>query len=253
MKGKPINKPFLPEKKVTAVVMAGRISQEIEHKLRALGIDIVKTPFCKELYPAIAYHPDILMHPVSPNTIVIAPNVHDLLKPALKGLGFVVVKGESTLTGNYPGNIAYNIGRIGKYAVHNFKYTDRIALEILEEQDIEPIEVKQGYSKCSICVVSEQAVITADRGIQKALEKKSIDVLRVSSGYIDLPGLDYGFIGGTSGLLSKNLLAFTGDLKYHPDYISVINFLSKHQVESIPLDKFKLVDFGSIVPLLQMP
>ena len=36
---------------------------------------------------------------------------------------------------------------------------------------------KQGYSKCSICVVNENAIITEDNGIARLLKNSQIDVI----------------------------------------------------------------------------
>ena len=44
----------------------------------------------------------------------------------------------------------------------------------------EIINVKQGYAKCSICVVSDNAIITADKGIAKAAIQNRIDVLEIT-------------------------------------------------------------------------
>ena len=54
--------------------------------------------------------------------------------------------------------------------------------------------------------------------IYKKLTRYGIDVLLIRPGYIELPGYPYGFIGGTNGNLSKDIIVFSGSLKEHPDY-----------------------------------
>lgn len=252
MKSKGIDRPFLPEGDVTALVIDGRTSFIIENNLRNMNIHIIKTPLCCELYDGIAYHPDILLHPITSKDIVVAPNVYHQLKESLEDIGLDVVRGESVLKRNYPDNVAYNIARVAQYAIHNLKYTDRHTMKLLEENGVGFIDVKQGYSKCSICIVNDHAIITADRGIAKTVEKYGIEALLISSGYIDLPGLDYGFIGGTCGFLGKNKLGFSGELIHHPDYKRMIDFLIRHGVTPIFLKKEKPIDMGSIIPLLEM-
>ncbi len=252
MKDKTLDIPFIPKKAVKTVLVDGRISTDIEHNLRNLGIDIIKSPYCKELYPAISYHPDILMHLVNSNTMVVAPNVYDYFNTYFENTEIDIIKGDTELTRNYPGNVAYNIGRIGKYVIHNFNYTDKLTLKYLEKDNLSFIHVKQGYSKCSISIINEKAIITADRGIAKALEKYDFDVLCVCPGYIKLPGFDYGFFGGISGLINYNELAFTGHLRYHPDYKKIINFLKKHEVKPVFLDQGIPKDIGSIIPIFEM-
>ena len=77
--------------------------------------------------------------------------------------------------------------------------------------------------------------------------KYGIDVLLISPGYIDLPGLDYGFIGGASGLIGKNKLFFTGRLNAHPDYNRIVDFLQKNKSKPIFSNREQPIDLGSIL------
>ena len=56
-----------------------------------------------------------------------------------------------------------------------------------------------------------------------------------------------GFIGGASGLLEKNLLAFNGDIKMHHDSEIIIDFCKNVHVDTICLNSGKLKDIGSIL------
>ena len=73
------------------------------------------------------------------------------------------------------------------------------------------ISSRQGYSRCSVCVVSDNAIITADEGICRSAEAHGVDVLKIRPGYIDPPGFDYGFIGGqASKFQTQSLLSLEG-------------------------------------------
>ncbi|MBF8984190.1 hypothetical protein IZY60_11635 [Lutibacter sp. B2] len=229
------------------VIVDGRVTEGMVNTLEQFKIKVVKTPCCKELYHAISYHPDIMIHPIDRKNVVIAPNVYSLLEDVFIQNGINPIKGDTFLKSNYPDNIAYNVARVSKFAIHNFKYTDKAILKLLEKNGIRFIHVKQGYSKCSTCIVNEHAIITADRGIAKEVVKYGIDVLLISSGSIDLPGLEYGFIGGASGLIGKNKLFITGQLNKHPDYNSILEFLKKNKVKPIFLNREKPIDLGSIL------
>ena len=244
--------PWIPTADVSMIVVDGRIPRQIEKNIRKMNIEILKMPFCSDVYDAIACHPDIFLHPIDSRNIVVAPNVYREFETKLKALGFHVIKGDTTLTKNYPHNIAYNIARLGNYAIHNFNYTDKQVRRLLEKKGTTFIHVKQGYAKCSVCIVNDHAMITSDKGIARAAEKHDIDVLSISAGHIDLPGLNEGLIGGASGLLGKNKLAFLGSLFHHPDYKRIMEFLRKHQVTPIFLAEQKIKDFGSILPILQL-
>jgi hypothetical protein len=108
------------------------------------------------------------------------------------------------------------------------------------------INVKQGYTKCSTAIISNNAVMTSDKGIAKALSTNGIDVLLLPPGDILLPGLDYGFIGGTCGMIDERTIAFFGDLYKYAWGHEVLKFLEKHKVHPIFLGKGKLIDRGSI-------
>lgn len=247
-----IKTPFLPEGKVKTVIVDKRVSKCVQNKIRANGINIIETPYCNNLYEAVSAHPDMLMHHIGGDEIIVAPNIYHDMSKKLEKLNLKVIKGDIVLKSTYPDNVAYNVGRIGKIAIHNFKYTDKKIIKRLEERELKLINVKQGYTKCSICLVDEKAVITSDRGIARELEKHDIDVLLIRSGYIDLPGLDYGFIGGASGLIDRKKILFCGDIRKHPDYKCIKKFLKKYLVSFETVDDKKLIDIGSIIPITEI-
>ena len=81
----------------------------------------------------------------------------------------------------------------------------------------------------------------------KVLVDNNIDALLVDKGHIDICGWDYGFIGGASGMIANNKLAFCGDLSMHPDYEKIVNFSLFHDAECISLSNRRLMDFGSLI------
>ena len=110
------------------------------------------------------------------------------------------------------------------------------------------IPVKQRYTRCSVCVVDEHSIITADPGIVRACKGK-LDVLCIEPGHIALPGFDYGFIGGASFKLSKREIAFTGRLDAHPDRERIEAFLRERKIKPVYLTDGVCFDCGSAVPL----
>ena len=245
-----IEKPNLPEKKVKTVVIDYRASREIISSLQEMNIEIIKTECCENLYDAIKGHPDILTHHIGGNKIVLAPNIYDKMAEKFLKKGFAVTKGSTWLHRNYPYNIAYNVLRIGKYAFHNTKYTDSKILSLYEQIGVELIHVNQGYTKCSVCVVNEEAAITSDMKIARALELCGVEALLIKPQGIELQGFDYGFIGGTSGLISKSEIAFTGCLYGLEDYKRIKEFLAKKRINTKILSKKKIIDLGSLMPLI---
>ncbi len=201
--------------------------------------------------PSVAYHPDMQFFHLGGNKAVCAPAVFDYYNSILTPLGFDVICGQAALSGNYPSDIAYNIARVGGLALHKTAYTDVEILKHLDAFRIRIIDVSQGYTKCALAVLSENAVITSDHGLAEALRKTEVDVLEITSGGIALPGMDYGFIGGACGLIAKNLLAFCGNIEQHPDYPKIKAFADAHSVDIISLCEGGLIDIGSIIPIKQ--
>lgn len=221
-----------------------RISEEEMKNLINFGYKLLLCPPSNLLYDAVCGHPDMLMHIIEKNQVVVHRDMPFDFIEKLKGTGINVSLSKSSLTDSYPEDIILNALTISNLFVHNIKHTDENLLNYIKSKKL--IQVKQGYTKCSTAVVSNTAAITSDKTIAKALTKEDIDVLLLPPGDILLPGLNYGFIGGCCGLIDKNTLAFYGDLTYYAYGKEVMNFLKKHNVVPVFLRKGKLIDRGSI-------
>jgi len=119
----------------------------------------------------------------------------------------------------------------------------------LEKEGLEFINVKQGYTKCSIAVVDRKAVITSDYPIYKKLIELGVDVLLIEPGYIRLDGYPYGFVGGTCGNLSGETIAFSGKFLCHPDRLKISSFLKKYNKKVLWLRNENVTDIGTIINL----
>lgn len=245
-----IYNPFVPNQRAKTVIIDGRVDNEIISNLTKLGLHIIKTVKCNEVHESISYHPDICIHPVNHNTLVIAPNVYDYYKDIFRNTNIKLIRGERFLKRNYPNDISYNVARIGKYAIHNIKHMDEKLKFYLEKEGVQFVNVKQGYTKCSIAIVSDNAIITSDPSINTACKEKGIDVLFIKEGYINLPGFNYGFIGGATGCISENEFLFSGIYNCHPDKSLINEFLQKYGKKPILLSHKKIIDIGSIIPLI---
>lgn len=244
-----MNNYFIPLKQARIAIVDGRVDNEIVTNLEKLNITVVKSIKCKEIDSNISYHPDMVMHPVSYDTLVVAPNVYDYYNKALSPFGIKVIEGETILEKKYPNDIAYNVGRLKDIAIHNFKYTDEVLKFYFKKENIELLEVKQGYSKCSLAIIDDMSGITADKYIYNKLAEKGYKVLLIEPGYINLEGYNYGFIGGACGNLSKNKILFPGKFDDHPDYKRIVSFIESRKKEFIILSKSKIIDIGTIITL----
>ncbi|MGL4451437.1 MAG: DUF6873 family GME fold protein [Sarcina sp.] len=222
-----------------------RISEFELNNLYKENLNIIQIPKSPHLYDSICAHPDIQVNITSNSNIILASN--SLLDISKLPSEINIKYSKNKLVEKYPNNIFLNAITLKEYFIHNLKYTDEILLSSVQNKEL--INIKQGYSKCSCCIVSDSALITSDIGIYNSLKPYNIDLLLVPSGDIILPGLSYGFIGGSSGLIAKDKLAFFGNLKNHSYEQEIKNFLFKHNVEPIYLSDSKLIDRGSILTL----
>ena len=244
-----VKSSFIPDRKINLALVDGRITNSMIKNLHDINVNIIKSEKCKETYEAISYHPDINLIKLNDENILVSPNLYDYYNEVLSPLGFNISSGDSIIKNKYPYNVAYNAIIIGNKAIHNFNYTDKKLLQFIEENNFTKIHVKQGYCKCSTCIVDEISLITSDEGIYKEVIKHNIDCLLIESGHINLFELNYGFIGGCSGLISEDTLAFFGDISKHPNYLEIKNFVRSKNKKILSLSKEKLLDLGSLIPL----
>ncbi|MBQ3038112.1 MAG: hypothetical protein IJD30_02920 [Clostridia bacterium] len=238
----------LPEKSVNKVIADYKISKAALKKLNQKGIEVILTKRINRLYEAVSSHADMQIHHLEKDIFVCEPTVYDYYRNMLQDVR--LISGKVAVKAEYPFDIAYNICRVGDFVFHNFKYTDSKIYEYYEKIGVKLINVKQGYSKCSICPITEKAVITSDIKIYKSCEN-IMDVLYFNPHDIVLNGLNNGLVGGICGKISKNILAVNGDITLCTDGYKFIDFCQKHHVDVCNLTDSKPVDIGSIIPITQ--
>lgn len=244
--------PNIPEKSVKTIIIDGRVPASIIRSLEKEGIAVVPTAPHPDVYAAIAYHPDIMLHHIGGSKIVYAPNTSQHLLDTLRDMGFDLVTGQVRLTEKYPGTIAYNIARVGKFAIHNTKFTDPVTKALLISEGVEFIHTNQGYTKCLTCIVDSNSIITSDTDIHKTASEAGLDSLLIEPDEaIRLEPFSMGFIGGATGLIGKYKLAVAGNLGFHKNYEKILSFLSLKHVDVVMLNDEKPIDIGTLIPIEQ--
>lgn len=206
--------------------------------------DIICTEPVKKLSSPLAYHPDIQIAKINGDTYVCEPTLFDYYSEKLEKFNVNLICGNTSLESNYPKDIAYNVARVEKKLFCFEKYTDK---RILENFDGGIVNINQGYSRCNMCIVNDEAVITSDDGIYLACAKNNIDVLKIEKGHIKLFPYEYGFIGGASYNAKKGIVSFFGNLKKHPSYKDIISFCQKHGCTAKFNESYNLCDLGSAI------
>ncbi len=192
------------------------------------------------VYKPVNTHPDIQIHFASQSEAFVPPELYDYYRAVLPSR-IRLRKGNKSLGGTYPYDVAYNVSRIGKNIILNSKYADEKIVGYYKRRGFNFVNVKQGYAKCNICSDGNIAV-TEDCGIYKALLKSGIKTLKIPVGSVRLCGFQNGFIGGACGSY-KNKILFCGEMKND----ALAAFLKESKLKPISLDRGKLTDYGSIL------
>ena len=164
----------------------------------------------------------------------------------LRERGVDLIKGETDPFGKYPDTVKYNACRIGGHFIHNIKHTDPGVLERVRIRGLQTIDVQQGYTRCSMVPIGENAAITSDKDIYEKAKAAGIRVLCLEPGEIELPGEKYGFLGGTSGTLGSKVM-FLGDLDKNDAALEVRAFIGECGCESLEVEGKNLFDGGGLL------
>ena len=235
--------PNLPEKN-PEIFIINKFADESMFK--STNARIIKGEKVQNLTAPTDTHIDMQFVHLGGNKFVCEKSLYPYYKAVL-GEKFDVVCGETALESHYPGDIAYNIARVGRFVIHNFKYTDPVIKKYISDNNLVCVNVSQGYAKCNVCVVDENSIITEDKGICDAFTHLGGDCLLIKPGSVSLKGYKYGFIGGASVKINKNTLAFFGDIKLCPDYAKTEKFLRSKNVAAVSLKGGKPEDLGSVI------
>lgn len=224
-----------------------RSDDKTVYSMEKANFTVIPTLKLDYLYDDIASHTDIQVHYSKNGNFITSPDTYEYYKGIISD-DFTILSGKNPLSNTYPNDIWYNVAAFGDNLICKSSHTDSTILNEYRTNRI--INVKQGYSKCNICPISDNAMITSDVGICKAAARYNIDVLLIDKGNIRLRNLPYGFIGGATGLINKNTLAVNGDIYLHPNGKEIYDFCKKYSVDIFPLRDGMLEDIGSIITTL---
>lgn len=228
------------------IIVNRNLPYEVKSALYERNMQVYYSCEAKSLNTALASHPDIQIHFLNNRLAICAPEVYTYYSEILPSY-INLQKGDRELNDTYPQDCAYNIARLGNYAIGNLKYMSPLAKELYYSMGVNLIHVNQGYAKCNICIVSDCAMITEDKGIYAQMtEIKEIDCLYLNPGEVLLKGFSHGFVGGASGSVEK-CLYFCGSLKHFSQRDKLFAFFKKHHIEFIELCDTPLQDYGSLI------
>ncbi len=241
-----MNTPLLPQKRIKHCIIGECYYNEIK-ELTDLGINCITVPQNEKLDKEISGHADILTFNCGNGTILAESSVAGELHSKLTGYNVISV-GE--ITSPYPNDVGLNAFFDNRRLFCNAKYIKEELRSFCIENNIEIIHTNQGYTKCSICAISDNAVITEDDGLPSLLNIYQYDVLKITKGFVGLSDEHYGFIGGATAKISDNELYVSGDISAHPDFHKIKTFCQKYNISLIYNKNRTLTDFGGIINII---
>ena len=193
----------------------------------------------------ICAHSDVLYRKVGADTIIVS-DCQKANFACLEDSEYKVIVCDK-LSAGYKTESFLNFIINDRFVIRNPQTALNLRDEYIADKKI--INVKQGYTSCSVIQVTEQAYITDDDNIYDTLTNNNLDCLKIKKGDIHLKGYDYGFIGGASVKLDENRILFFGDISDKTDKNNVISFLEKYGVNALFVSGKRLTDIGSALIL----
>lgn len=242
-----LNNPNLPGNKVTTV-FADIDDNRLKNVFNDFSIKVVAVNENTYLDTPVSRHADILGNYVGESTFLADKHQIELCRFIEDNNGKSVII--ENIKSPYPNDCLLNFADIGDYIICNKSIMTNDIEEFLPNKPI--IDVKQGYSKCSVCICGYNTIVTDDKSVYNAvLQYDNINSLLIEKGSVHINKYDYGFIGGCCGLINKNVLLFNGDLSLHSDFDKIKKFLYDNNVNYIDIKGKPLTDIGSIIPIME--
>lgn len=239
-----IERANLPQGKASAAVI-GKCEKTLAGFISSFGVELIFAEENAGVDPAIKNHADVNVLYLGNGRVVLDESQHCLAQ-RLRLRGFETEFTSEPVCGEYPGDCRLNVALVGSWAFGRFDIADESVQKL---KNVKKINVRQGYAKCSVCVVNGNALITDDPSIYKAALKEKLHVLLCEKGNVRLSGHDYGFIGGACALIEKDHLLFFGDITKHKSFDEIQSFLKNEGCRFSFLKGYPLTDIGGLVLL----
>ena len=239
------------------IIADSRMPEEAKKNLKKLGNVIFINP-TSVTYNSISSHPDIFFFQKD-DALIYAPNAPKRIIKELKKRKIKLIEGKKEVGKKYPETVPYNAVGIGNLLIHNLKHTDETILSSYKNH----INVNQGYTRCNLLALNENAFITSDVGIFNADNRQQTtdnslypheslvetygrtSVLYIDPKQIKLEGQKNGFFPGCCGVWKNNLIV-CGSTKNLKEKAELDKFLKDNNFNLIELYDGELIDVGSI-------
>ena len=232
------------KEELPTIIADSRMPEEAKKNLKKLGDVLFLNP-TEITYKSISAHPDIFFFQTK-DGLIYAPNAPKRIVKELKKRKIKLTEGKKEVGKRYPETVPYNAVGIGDTLIHNLKHTDSTILSLYKNH----IHVNQGYTRCNLLALNENAFITSMEDYKEVAETQRRKDAECKVFYIDpkqikLEGHDHGFFPGCCGVWKNNLIV-CGSTKYLKEKEELDKFLKDNNFNLIELYDGELVDVGSV-------
>ena len=241
--------PHQVNTRLTRAFISGLLPDNIVSELNDFGVKTHRLGKSDNMHGELAYHPDILLNNVKKGVWLCENDPKYLPNDIELGL---IKESEVELGDLYPYDCPFNNFRLknmlfcGKSAAH-------LIISYARYEDMNIVFVPQNYTKCCCVIVNNDAVITSDYYIGRALRRNNYDVLTLDDcPDIGLRGYRHGLIGGCYVKLSKDLIGFTGNLNKYRYGNDIRDFCANYGIDAMSLSNEPLYDYGGILPIAEL-
>lgn len=243
-----VNTPHLPKGEVRHIIIGEKYRDLLENAICSHNLEAFWMPDNPFVDPRMSGHADISAAHAGKNIIIL----REYLKNSefinnLEQAGFEICYIDNPAEKSYPYDAELNFCAVDDKLIHN----EKTAVKIDTSEYNHIIRVNQGYTRCSVCVVNESSIITADKSIAEKSKSAGMNVLQIDSGFVKLDGFEYGFIGGASFKLNEKEIAFTGLIRDRKNKELIESFINKCNVKPVYLTDEDIFDIGSAVLLTE--
>lgn len=234
---------------IKVAIVDRRIPGECERALLLRGFRVITLPPSSKLGEAVASHTDMLLAKLGTNLVTSAEYCEEALPQLSEIYDYTRMKlhfASESFDWEYPGDAIFNILVMGKRIYARERSMSAYLKALAKELGYEIRNVAQGYPACTVLKLSDDAVITADAGMAKALTADGVRVYRIAEGGITLSPYPYGFIGGAGGV-SDGSVYFFGDMRGHPSWSVIKSAIEDEGLVPVMLGSDIPIDLGGII------
>lgn len=240
-----VEKPHLPQGRVKRLILGEKYKLVLENALLELNIEPIWLKNNVFVDKRLSGHCDLMaahlgnnVLAVQENAVADCENIHNA----------ELIRIPTPTKPEYPHDAALNFCIVGDKLIYNPKTAN---VSIIDSLKLNLLACRQGYTKCSVCVVDEASIITADNKIAQIALDAGMSVLYVKEDLAALDGFEHGFIGGASFKISRNEMAFTGVINDAGEKLRIESFLNERGINAVYLTSERLFDIGSAIPIIE--